>query len=88
MTEMEAALLQRLNTLESELQILRARSHDYGNALVEQKSQLEDTREDIRDLKTTMGMRFDKLSDQAWKIAGFVVTVVMAAAVIVGLIGG
>lgn len=90
-------LVQRILTLEEEMRIQRQRSHDYGNRLTEQGAQIEDAREDIRDLsheiarrfdaqKADTDSRFDRLSSQAWKITGFVVTVMLLAATIVGLL--
>lgn len=77
---------ERLRSLEEEMRLQRGRSHSYGNQLVAHDSHIADLREDVRDLKAEMGRRFDQLAGQAWRIAGFVVTVMILAATIVSLI--
>ena len=50
------------------------------------KSRLDGLEAQVRGLDTKVDDRFDRLTGQAWKIAGFIVTVMILAATIVSLV--
>lgn len=50
------------------------------------KTRLDGIEQDVGNLDTKMDTRFDRLQQQAWRIAGFIVTVMILAASVVGLV--
>lgn len=65
--------------LEAVSRTLQRLDNEVANLRTEQRAGL-------KDLHTEMGTRFDKLSSQGWKIAAFVVSVMVLAAGVVGLV--
>lgn len=87
------ALRQRVIALETEMLRARNRLHEQGNRIVEHESDLESMGRTLRRLDTAVSALhtelhegFDRQASRSWYVAGFIVSAVGVAALIVSVV--